>query len=165
MQGDEIGMVDYRDISWEDTVDPAACNTNRDVYKKFSRDPERTPFQWDAEANAGFSKAPKTWLPVNPNYATLNLEAEKGPAFSHYRIYKRLAELRRLPTFERGSFSVQALNQNVLAYIRQLDGHETFLVILNVANLEERVNLNVFPELPDKLTVVEVSGHSIYKKE
>jgi hypothetical protein len=44
-QGDEIGMLDYRDISWEDTVDPAACNTNREVYKKFSRDPERTPIQ------------------------------------------------------------------------------------------------------------------------
>jgi hypothetical protein len=44
-QGDEIGMLDYRDISWEDTVDPYACNTNQEVYKKFTRDPVRTPIQ------------------------------------------------------------------------------------------------------------------------
>lgn len=51
--GDEIGMVDKRDISWEDTQDPQACNAGKEQYKKVSRDPERTPFQWDATKNAG----------------------------------------------------------------------------------------------------------------
>jgi alpha-glucosidase len=163
--GDEIGMLDYRDISWEDTVDPAACNTNPDVYKKFSRDPERTPFQWSAQKNSGFSKADKTWLPVNPNYETLNLEAEQPRVFSHYSIYKRLAELRKEPSFVQGSFHVQALNQNVLAFVRQLIGHEIYVIIINVGNQEEVVDLSVFSELPDKLTVVEVSSKSVYKKE
>lgn len=44
-KGDEIGMLDFDDISWKDTKDPAACNTNPQVYKLYSRDPERTPFQ------------------------------------------------------------------------------------------------------------------------
>jgi alpha-glucosidase len=40
--GDEIGMLDYRDISWEDTLDPQACNTNDpNNYKDASRDPQR----------------------------------------------------------------------------------------------------------------------------
>lgn len=44
--GDEIGMLDYRDISWEDTLDPQACNTNDpENFKDASRDPQRTPFQ------------------------------------------------------------------------------------------------------------------------
>lgn len=46
-------MVDGH-VSWEDTVDPAGCNTNDPVnYWKSSRDPARTPFQWNAEKNAG----------------------------------------------------------------------------------------------------------------
>lgn len=41
------------EISWEDTVDPAACNSNADIFEEFTRDPGRTPFQWNAEKNAG----------------------------------------------------------------------------------------------------------------
>ena len=46
-------MLDNTDISWEDTKDPAALNTNPRVYMQFSRDPVRTPFQWSDEINAG----------------------------------------------------------------------------------------------------------------
>lgn len=52
-QGEELGLVDGY-VSWEDTVDPSGCNTNDPInYGKWSRDPERTPFQWNAEKNAG----------------------------------------------------------------------------------------------------------------
>uniref|UniRef100_T1GGD0 Glycosyl hydrolase family 13 catalytic domain-containing protein n=1 Tax=Megaselia scalaris TaxID=36166 RepID=T1GGD0_MEGSC len=40
--GEEIGMLDV-ELSWEETVDPAACNSNSDIYELFSRDPCRTP--------------------------------------------------------------------------------------------------------------------------
>jgi len=51
--GDEIGMVDKRDISWKDTQDPQACSMGKAYYAIASRDPERTPFQWNTEKNAG----------------------------------------------------------------------------------------------------------------
>ena len=51
--GDEIGMVDKADISWEETQDPQACNTDKERYKALTRDPFRTPFQWDSTQNAG----------------------------------------------------------------------------------------------------------------
>lgn len=51
--GDEIGMVDLANISWADTKDPEACNAGIEHYATISRDPERTPFQWDATKNAG----------------------------------------------------------------------------------------------------------------
>ena len=77
--GEEIGMTNT-EISWEDTVDPSGCNCGIDHYddRYCSRDPERTPMQWNGmDANAGFSTAEKTWLPVNPNYKTVNVETEK----------------------------------------------------------------------------------------
>lgn len=40
-------------ISWEDSVDPQACNSDPDRYYGLSRDPARTPYQWDASPNAG----------------------------------------------------------------------------------------------------------------
>lgn len=46
-------MQDHREISWQDTVDPPARNAGELEYKEVSRDPERTPFQWDNSSNAG----------------------------------------------------------------------------------------------------------------
>lgn len=51
-QGEELGMEDGN-ISWEDTEDPQACNGPEEGYEQRSRDPARTPFQWDDSKNAG----------------------------------------------------------------------------------------------------------------
>lgn len=51
--GEEIGMTDKTDISYEDTQDPQACNAGPDKYQLVSRDPNRTPIQWNDEINAG----------------------------------------------------------------------------------------------------------------
>lgn len=50
--GEEIGMEDAH-ISFRDTVDPAGRNAGPERYELFSRDPERTPFQWDDTLNSG----------------------------------------------------------------------------------------------------------------
>ena len=50
--GEEIGM-ENRWISWEDTIDPQGCNAGKENYEKRSRDPERTPFQWNNSISAG----------------------------------------------------------------------------------------------------------------
>ena len=67
--GEEIGMTNTA-VSWEDTVDPAGLNCGEEHFNDFmcSRDPERTPMQWDSSDNAGFTRADKPWLPVNENY-------------------------------------------------------------------------------------------------
>lgn len=130
----------------------------------FSRDPERTPFQWDGTKNAGFSSADRTWLPVNPNYVDLNLQAEKLAAKSHFKFYQKLMELRKLDTFQYGDLKILALNQNVFAYVRDLLDRETYVVIVNLGPNDEHVSLKVFATLRDKLKVVAAAPASDYEE-
>ena len=50
--GEELGM-ENTPVSWELTVDPAGLNAGLLNYQKHSRDPERTPMQWNSDKNAG----------------------------------------------------------------------------------------------------------------
>lgn len=102
-------------LSWNDTVDPAACNSNPKIYEHFSRDPERTPFQWNKEKNAGFSTADKTWLPVANNYKTINVQKEESSGRSHLTVYRSLHDLRKENPIKYGQMKYVALNEQVLA--------------------------------------------------
>ena len=115
--GDEIGMVDL-DISWEDSVDPAACNSHPSIYEQFTRDPARTPFQWSSGTNAGFSTAAKTWLPVNPNHDTINVETESAQTKSHLTVYKQMSQLRQTKTLQFGKIQYGNVGDNILAIKR-----------------------------------------------
>lgn len=116
-QGEEIGMTDQW-LSWKDTVDPAACNSNPSIYEKFSRDPERTPFQWDASENAGFSTASKTWLPVADTYKEVNVDKEEADENSHLKVYKSLKDLRQEPALKDGDTKYTAIGQQVVTIAR-----------------------------------------------
>lgn len=117
-QGEELGMTDVW-ISWKDTVDPSACNTNSSIYESFSRDPERTPFQWSGDADAGFSNASKTWLPIAEDYKLVNVEQQRQQPLSHLNIFKKLMELRKTATtLQLGGTEVKAVNGAVLGVKR-----------------------------------------------
>lgn len=81
-------------ISWEDSVDPPACNSNETTYYQVSRDPVRTPFQHDDSTNAGFNLGAKPWLPISTNYKCINVKTERAQPRSHLNNYKRLVKLR-----------------------------------------------------------------------
>lgn len=115
--GEEIGMTDVW-ISWDETVDPQACNGPEDGYEWRSRDPVRTPFQWSDEPNAGFTSGSKTWLPVASNYKDVNVKRQRVPQLSHLNIFKQLQKLRSEPTFQNGDGLVKPINKNVLGIKR-----------------------------------------------
>ncbi|XP_012267100.2 maltase 2-like [Athalia rosae] len=138
--GDEIGMLDG-EISWEESVDPLACNSDRDHYELYTRDPARTPFQWDNSTSAGFSSKNETWLPVNENYMSLNLEAQKAAGHSHYRVYQAMMELRKLDILQRGSLIVEVLGDNVLAVVRTVTGASPIIALLNCDRTSRIVNV------------------------
>lgn len=112
MQGEEIGMDDVW-ISYNDTVDPAACNAGPDRYQYTTRDPERTPFQWDSTKNSGFSSGNHTWLPISPNYTQVNVEKELSDDSSHLWVYRNMTALRRAVIYKPLSL-VTFTEQNVL---------------------------------------------------
>ncbi|CAH1738050.1 unnamed protein product [Aphis gossypii] len=150
--GEEIGMSDSA-IRWDQTVDPRGLNAGPDDFRTRSRDPVRTPYQWDATANAGFTRASSTpWLPVNPNYWRLNLDAQRQQQRSHYAVYKALARLRKTRTVQRGSFEGRPLSEWVYAFTRSLPSEETYLVVMNVGSEEERVDLSGWPTLVNNET-------------
>lgn len=128
----------------------------------YSRDPERTPFQWDDSTDAGFSKAGKTWLPVNANYLDVNVKNQKAADKSHFKFYQRLMKLRGHDTFLYGDLKTVALNRNVFAYVRELLDSETFVVVINLGPNDEHVSLKAFATLREKLKVVAASPASDY---
>ena len=99
--GEEIGMEDTF-ISWEDTRDTKGCHAGPDRFYKFSRDPERTPMQWDTLFNAGFSTSRKTWIPMANNSLTVNVQRQKEQLVSPLNNYRILVALRKELSIQSG---------------------------------------------------------------
>ncbi|XP_030031300.1 maltase A1 [Manduca sexta] len=151
--GEEIGMVDGY-VSWEDTVDPSGCNTDDPInYWTVSRDPERTPFQWNADKNAGFSSGHKTWLPVAAGYETLNVEVQKAVERSHLKVYQQLAALRNQSAFRHGRYESVAFNSDVFAF-RRWHKEANYIVVVNFRNQPYTIDLSYFENVEGHLEVV-----------
>jgi alpha-glucosidase len=141
--GEEIGMRTTVPTRIEDVKDPVG---RTGWPKDKGRDGERTPMQWDTSKNAGFSKAPKTWLPVPPSYAKYNVTTERYELDSILNFYKHVIALRReLSALHDGSYvAVNRDDPNVLAYIRTANnGTDPVLVVLNMSAQEQTVNFSL----------------------
>jgi oligo-1,6-glucosidase len=142
--GDELGMSnikfdkieDYNDIETKNHY-ILAKNKGADLkdflesQKITARDNGRTPFQWDATANAGFSGG-KPWLKVNPNFTTVNVAAEEKDTNSCLNYFKKAVQLRKAnKVLVYGKYELlDKPNEKVYAYTRG-EGAEKVLVILN----------------------------------
>ena len=134
--GDELGMCDVP-IPPERVQDPFE---QRVPGIGLGRDPERTPMQWSAAANAGFSEA-TPWLPVAADFAAVNVEAERDDPTSMLALHRALIDLRRSePALGVGDYATVACEDPVLAYVRRHEGRE-FLIALNFAPEPARLQL------------------------
>ena len=97
-----------------------------------SRDNVRTPIQWDASPNAGFSTT-KPWMPIHEEYETLNVDAQSKDAHSILSFYKAMIRLRRAEeTFTYGSYrDLLPDHLQVFAYERKFE-EQTFYVVVNL---------------------------------
>ena len=142
--GDELGMTNIKFNTMADYRDVAALNGyqllrsrggNQAAYikslQRFSRDNSRTPFQWSAAANAGFSTG-TPWIKVNPNYPTVNEASEDQDPNSVLNHFRRAMGVRKAhKVLVYGQYQLlDAANPHIYAYTRTL-GPEKALVVLN----------------------------------
>jgi alpha-glucosidase len=125
--GDEIGMTDVP-IPPERVQDPWERNVPG---LGLGRDPERTPMQWDASPNAGFSTA-EPWLPLSDDWRRRNVAAQRDDPGSLLALYRRLLALRgQEPALSVGAYLPIDAPGDLLAYVRR-HGRRNFLVVLNL---------------------------------
>ncbi|XP_053680854.1 maltase A1-like isoform X2 [Anopheles nili] len=142
--GEEIGMDDVW-ISYNDTVDPAACNAGPDKYQYTTRDPERTPFQWDSSKNAGFSEANHTWLPVSSNYTLVNVQMQLLNDRSHLKVYRQLVEKKKNTNYDPRSLGT-FVEDNVLVILRHVKDDQTISIytVVNIGDVVKIIDLTKY---------------------
>nr|MBQ8245108.1 alpha-glucosidase [Oscillospiraceae bacterium] len=106
-QGQEIGMLNFRPDSIDEYRDVQTIwNYNNKALNKTeeqrlkrqwrsARDSARTPVQWSAEKNAGFTTAETPWMSVNPNYTWLNTQQQEDDPDSILNFYRKAVRLRK----------------------------------------------------------------------
>jgi alpha-glucosidase len=127
--GDELGMEDVY-IPPEAVQDPAAKG---DPAKGQGRDPARTPMQWTADKNAGFSDGEATWLPLMDKYARVNVDAELHDPQSFLSLYRKLGNLRRSSeTLKFGDIQVIDVAQpEVVGFVRSHPERMSLMTLVN----------------------------------
>lgn len=143
-QGEEIGMInarfddlaDYRDIETlnfyrEKRAKGQSHAELMEVIKEHGRDNARTPMQWSAETNSGFTTG-EPWIPLNRNYEEINVASALEDKDSIYYHYKELISLRRhFPVIIHGQFELlEPDHPEVFAY-RRWDDDVSLLVLCN----------------------------------
>ena len=163
-QGEELGMTNahftrldqYRDVE----------STNRyhilkeqgvpeeEIFRILgarSRDNGRTPMQWTAGPNGGFTTG-TPWLAVNENTAAINAAACLADPDSVLHYYKKLVALRKqYPVIQVGEYApLMTGSPDVYAYTRTL-GDETLVVVCNFCARPAAVTLPALPGSPERL--------------
>lgn len=176
--GDELGMTNIGFDSIGQYQDIAAINGYKKVagaggdveqylkeLKFLSRDNGRTPMQWDGSEHAGFT-AGTPWLPVNPNYSQINVQAQESDPNSCLNYFRKMVRLRKdNPVLVYGGYELLLPeHEQVYAYTRTL-GEAGMLVLLNFSAEDARIELPAGLETGEVLInnydAVEAAGQEV----
>ena len=141
-QGQEIGMVNINLPDPDEYQDVQTINNTRTLrllgmskkkaterISRTARGNARTPVQWDASPNAGFTTG-TPWMRVNPNYRTINAQAEvlePNSIFNHYR--KLIAFRKKYPVAIHGEYREHLPeSKDLYVYERSLDGKRLLVI-------------------------------------
>ena len=152
-QGQEIGMLNIELPSIDDYLDVASINAFHTFHKhqsmekrmrriyQSSRDSSRTPMQWTAGENAGFTTG-TPWFFVNPNYPKINVEAEEKDPQSILWFYRRCLQLRKeTPCLLWGDYrEYQHWKRHLYLYGRTYEGVK-ILVLISFSKKDMRYHL------------------------
>lgn len=146
-QGQEIGMTNVKFQSIEEYNDVADKNRYRykreegisheDIMKIIwasSRDNSRTPMQWSAMENAGFTTG-TPWLGINENYKTINVEQQLHDQGSILQFYKKMIAMKKAnDVFTYGIYDlILPDHPQIYAYTRTLE-NDKVVVFSNLSD-------------------------------
>ncbi|MFC0471148.1 alpha,alpha-phosphotrehalase [Halalkalibacter kiskunsagensis] len=143
-QGEEFGMTDPSFEKIDDYRDVETLNYYRimkgkgipeeeimEIIKRKSRDNSRTPVQWNAKENAGFSTG-TPWIPVASNYQEINAEQAVADPTSVFYHYKKLIQLRKeFNILTVGDYKLLLEDDPQVFVYERTNGDEKVLVINN----------------------------------
>ena len=148
-QGEEFGMTDTDFKSMDDLMDPVSHFVYDMLTEQFhmphavafklirrgARDHGRTPVQWDASVNAGFNEGAEPWQCINPEYVTINAEADKAAEKSIYKFYQKLLAIKKSDKTALYGETIEydPDDKKIVAYSRTYEGRR-LLVIGNFSN-------------------------------
>jgi len=148
-QGQEIGMTniflktidEYKDVMTINEYNKRAKqpeDKKMALIRRATRESSRTPMQWSADENAGFSEV-EPWFTVNPNYTEVNVVREDADPNSLLNFYRRALALRKeLPLILWGSYQEHnALSGSFYTYSREYEGAR-LLVICSFSEEQKR---------------------------
>ena len=155
-QGEELGMTntvfnsvdDFRDLesinAYRELVE-SGLYTDGDMFPKIahkSRDNARTPMQWDASENEGFTTG-TPWIAVNPNYKKINVADQLKREDSVFHYYQKLIRLRKEnEIIVYGNYELLLPeDENIFAYTRTLD-NQKLLVVCNFSKSEQKFDFS-----------------------
>ena len=141
-QGQEIGMInfrpdsvdEYRDVQTIWNYNNKALNLSDDKRLKrqwrSARDSARTPVQWSAEKNAGFTTADTPWMSVNSNYTWLNTAQQEEDPDSILNFYRKAVKLRKsLSCVRYGTYKEHFPASNKFFMYSMTDDKQKILVV------------------------------------
>ena len=132
--GDELSMH-QADIPPEQQQDPWGRRV-----PGLGRDGCRTPMAWSDEPAAGFTTAPRPWLPLHDDYPTRNVARQRRDPASLLNLYRRLLALRNAsPALQIGRYHpLDDVPDDCFVFVRRTDA-QSFLIALNFSEDEQRV--------------------------
>ena len=146
-QGEEIGMTNVAFPSIDDYNDIATRNLYKVLTEELGQDPAevlagiharsrdnaRTPMQWSAAPQAGFTTG-TPWIKVNPNYVDVNVEQALADPDSVFYYYQKLIQLRKAnPVIVYGTYDILLEDHPELYVFTRTLGDDRLLVVLNVS--------------------------------
>ncbi|HEX2990485.1 MAG TPA: alpha-amylase family glycosyl hydrolase, partial [Anaerolineales bacterium] len=146
--GEEIGMTNAK-FPFATALDPIPHKYTfmpRFVFDALglmvNRDEVRTPMQWDATRNAGFSTAEKTWLPVHENYTHINVELQSRDEDSLLHTIRALLAIRRREkALQEGCLHLlDNLPRDIVGFTRCF-GEEKIMILLNFDEKQKEIPL------------------------
>ena len=155
-EGQEIGMVNGDFKKLDEVMDIESHNIYAmakklwipkpirwKMIKRTSRDNARTPMQWSAEENAGFTEG-KPWLKVNGNYKEVNVAAETAKENGILAFWKKMITLRKTDEIlMEGHFKALYTGKQVYAFERKKGGNR-LIAVCNMTGKTAKLPKRVF---------------------